>query len=137
MIKRAAVPVCSLVLVLAVPAVAGSKTTFFTSGTRISCQISSGPPLGTLAYCQTTKPASSVELHSNGFAKICKGAGCLGNPPDNAITIKAGKDVVVGPFSCYTDIARTVVCSVTKTGKGFEVSRSGIKKLTLRQAQTL
>jgi hypothetical protein len=138
MIKRALVTVCCLSLAVAVPAVAGSKTTFFkTANGKISCQLSSGGALGTLAYCQTTGPASSAKLHRNGFVKICKGVGCIGNPPENATTITAEHDVVVGPFTCYTTIARTVVCYVTKTGKGLEVSGSGIKKFTVRKVATL
>jgi hypothetical protein len=138
MIKRALVTVCCLSLVLALPAVAGSKTVSFTSlHGRISCQVSSGGAFGTSAYCQSTKPASSVMLHKTGAVRICKGVACLGNAPENATTIKAGKDVVVGPFDCYTDQHHTVTCFVTKSGKGFEVTSTQIKKVTIRQAATL
>jgi hypothetical protein len=138
MIKRALVTVCCLSVALAAPAVAGSKTKFFTSSSgRISCQLASGGALGKIAYCQTTKPASSVKLHSNGLVKICKGVACLGNPPENAKTIKDGTDIVLKPFTCYTDPAHTVVCYVTESGKGFEVSRAGIKKFTVSKLGTL
>ncbi len=133
MIKRSLLALVCLLLVLAVPASAGIPAKFFLSPNgKISCQLSSGAPLGTLAYCQTFKPASSVKLHRNGFAQICKGAACLGNPPDNATTLKVGKSVTVGPFICRS-VTTGVLCYVVKSGKGFEVTSKGIKKETFRQ----
>jgi hypothetical protein len=135
MIKRASVTVFCISLVLAVPAAAGSgRVKFFTyANGKISCQLSSGGTLGALAYCQTLKPASSVTLHKNGFAKICKGAACLGNPPENATVLKKGKSEKVGPFFCET-ITGGVECIVVPAGKGFDVTGAGIKKVTVRES---
>jgi hypothetical protein len=135
MITRSLVAFGCLLLVLAATASAGAPAKFFLSANgKISCQLSSGGPLGTLAYCQTFKPASSVKLHSNGFAQICKGDACLGNPPDNATTLRAGKAERVGPYFCEAESSSKIQCLVVKSGKGFEVSSTGIKKVTVRES---
>ena len=139
MIKRALVTVGCLSLVLAVPASAGKTTVkwFVSPNRNVSCQVSSGVALGTLAYCQTIKPARSATLHGNGFVKFCKGSACLGDPEETAKTLKAGTDATVGPFTCFGERPNIITCYVTKTGKGFEASSTGIKKITLRKVATL
>jgi hypothetical protein len=135
MIKRPVVVLGCLLLVLAATASAASPAKFFLSANgKISCQLSSGGALGTIAYCQTTKPASSVKLHSNGFAQICKGARCLGNPPENATKLRAGKSQKVGPFFCMAESSSKIQCYVVKSGKGFEASSAGINKVTVRES---
>ncbi len=138
MTKSALVTAGCLSLVLAAPASAGSGTVkyFLSANNNISCQVSSGGVLGTLAFCQTIKPARSATLHRNGFVKFCKGVACLGDPADTAKTLKDGKDVVVGPFTCFAD-HNTITCYVTRTNKGFVASKTGIKKITIRQGATL
>ncbi len=139
MIKRALVTAGCLSLVLAVPASAGKGTVkwYLSANRNISCQVSSGGALGTLAYCQTIKPARSATLHSNGFVKLCRGNACLGDPAETAKTLKPGKDAVVGPFTCYAVPGNEITCYVTKTGKGFVASPTGIKKITVRKAMVL
>jgi hypothetical protein len=139
MLKRALVTAGCLSLVLAVPASAGKTTVkwFVSPNRNVSCQVSSGVALGTLAYCQTLKPARSATLHRNGFVKFCTGSACLGDPAETAKTLKATQSASVGPFTCFGEKPNTITCYVTKTGKGFEASRTGIKKITIRQAATL
>jgi len=135
MIKRVAVLLGCTVLVVAAAASAGNSTKFFLSANgNISCQVSYGGALGRIAYCQTLKPAQSVQLHLNGFAKICKGVRCLGNPPENATKLKAGKSVSVGRFFCKAESSSKIVCSVARLGLGFEASSKGIEKVTLRES---
>jgi len=136
MIKRVVVIAGCLSLALAIPASAGSGSVkwYLSANGKISCQLSSGGALGTLAYCQTLKPASSVTLHRNGFAKICKGTRCLGNPPDNAKTLRAGGLAKVGPFYCKAESSSKIQCVVARLGDGFEVSNTGITKVSLGES---
>jgi hypothetical protein len=138
MITRALVTAGLLSLALAIPASAGSGTVeyFLSADNNISCQVSSGGVLGTLAFCQTIRGKASATLHRNGFVKFCKGVACLGDPADTAKPLKDGKDVVVGPFTCFAD-HNAILCYVTKTSKGFVASRGGIKKITIRRGGTL
>jgi hypothetical protein len=139
MIKGALIAVGCLSLMFAVPASAGGGTItwYLSANNNISCQVSSGVAQGTLAYCQTIKPARSATLHRNGLIKFCTGAACLGDPADTAKVLRSGaKDAVVGPFTCYATGRATITCYVTKTGNGFAASPTGIKKITVRRAGT-
>jgi hypothetical protein len=123
-IKRVAVVAVSLVL--AVPALALAKVSFFLSPTHnISCQVSSGQPLGTKAYCQTLTPPQSAILHPDGKTTVCHGEKCLGNPPDDATTLRYGHSITVKPFRCFSSTAG-MNCLIVKTGHGFKISKSGI-----------
>jgi hypothetical protein len=140
MIKRAVVTAGCLSLALAIPASAGSGTIkwYLSANNNISCQVSSGVSQGTLAFCQTIKPARSATLHRNGLIKFCKGTACLGDPADTAKVLKSGgKDAVVGPFTCFATGRGTITCYVTSTGKGFKASPTGIAKFTVRKVGTL
>jgi len=139
MIKPVVVTACCLSLVFALPASAGSGTVkwYVSPNFDVSCQISSGGALGTLAYCQSIKAKQSGTLHRNGFVKVCKGSRCLGDPAETAKTLKAGKRAFVGPFECFGQIPNAITCFISKTGKGFATSSSGVRKVTIREAMVL
>jgi hypothetical protein len=109
---------------------------FLSPSGNISCEMDYGGTLGDQVYCQTFSPAASVTMSLTGALKKCRGQLCLGNPADNAITLAFGRATVVGPFKCSSAKAG-VTCTVASTGaaggkvagKGFEISRSGIRKL--------
>jgi hypothetical protein len=82
--------VAATVIAVAVPAssaLAGVR--WFHSPTRnIQCEVSSGRPRGTYAYCQTFRRPRSVTLRATGRMTTCTGNRCLGNGPENAFTLR-------------------------------------------------
>ena len=52
---------------------------------------------------------------------ICHGQKCVGNPPEDARTLRYGHSISVGPFRC-TALRRGVHCVVKKLGYGFLLS---------------
>jgi hypothetical protein len=111
------------------PSSAWSAVRFFHSPMgNIQCQVSTGATYGRAAFCQTFTPARSVTLHRNGKLKTCRGVKCLGNGPEDATMLKYGKSLAVGPFRC-TSLQRGMRCVVVRTGRGFELSKQGIRRL--------
>jgi hypothetical protein len=122
-----------LALVIAAPSGAakskGVQHFFFGPGPSTSCEMDdSMPKLGTDVYCQTYPHAESVLLRPSGNLSICHGIKCIGNPPDQIPTLVYGSWLTLGPFRCDSTHAG-VKCVVVKTGKGFLISPTKIKRL--------
>jgi hypothetical protein len=127
--KRAAASALVICLVLSVADSASAAVRWFHSPTgNIQCQVSAHDSRGTAAYCQTFKPARSVTLSASGAIKTCRGSHCLGNGPEDAFTLKYGRSVTVGPFRC-TSLQSGMRCVATASGRGFELSRKGVKRV--------
>ncbi len=108
---------------------AGVQHFFFAPGTTTSCELDvSMPGIGTAAYCQTYPHAESVVLHPTGRLTLCHGIRCIGNPPDQVPTLVYGAWLSAGPFKC-TSTRAGVKCVVVKSGKGFLISPTAIKRL--------
>jgi hypothetical protein len=118
------------------PVVAGATTTtvtapaqtshggeFLSPSGNISCEIDNGYIGLHQVYCQTISPPQSVVLTLKGTFKVCKGQQCLGNPADNTPVLAYGHSTRSGPFRC---VSTTSGVSCTVSGKGFQISRSGI-----------
>jgi hypothetical protein len=102
---------------------------FHSPSGNISCEVASKRgALGTYASCQTVNVPRSVTLRADGTTKVCNGVGCLGNGPTTAFTLAYGKSVVVGPFTCAS-LRSGMRCIVTRTGRGFLISRAAVKRL--------
>jgi hypothetical protein len=86
------------------------------------------PGIGTAAYCQTYPHAESVTLRPNGTLKLCHGIQCIGNPPDQVPTLVYGGSLTTGPFRC-TSLHAGVKCVVMKSGRGFLISPTTIRKV--------
>jgi hypothetical protein len=102
---------------------ASGRAGFLTPSGNISCEIDyrSGAS-GDAAFCETLSPAESASLAPDGSVKIC-GLACEGNAAENTPTLAYGTSTGLGPFQCYS-AQDGVTCTVS--GKGFEISRSGI-----------
>jgi hypothetical protein len=119
--------VAAAVLAGAAGASAPKQRFFETSGGAVSCELDNDPStLGVQAFCQTVTPPRSVTLKASGKVKVCSGASCIGNPPDNVKALAAGSHVKLGPFRC-TVKAAAVSCRIAG-GAGFSISRAGAKK---------
>jgi len=106
------------------PVAAGATVRWFHSPSgNIECEVRS-----TYAFCQTWKPARSVELRAGARLERCSGVRCLGNGPSNATTLGYGRSVVVGPFRC-TSLTTGMRCLVRSTGHGFLLSRAGVARI--------
>jgi hypothetical protein len=107
----------------------GTQHFFFGPGPSTSCEMDVGmPQIGTSVYCQTYPHTESVVLHANGTLTICHGIKCIGNPPDQVPTLVYGAWLTAGPFTCDSTHAG-IKCFVVKTGKGFVISPTAIKKI--------
>ena len=112
----------------AMPATAAAKTRWFHSPSgNIQCEVSSGGARGAYAYCQTFTPAASATLKESGRTKVCRGGACLGDGPENAFTLGYGKAVRVGAFRCTSRVSG-MTCRVVGKGRGFTISREGIRR---------
>jgi len=116
----------TLIVALALPAAASARVSWFHSPSgNIQCEVASKDSRGNYAYCQTFNPAASVKLGVKGHSKLCRGAGCVGDGPPNAFTLRYGHSVHVGPFTCTS---RTDGMRCTVGGHGFLISRRGISR---------
>ena len=110
-------------------AAAGEQHFFFAPGVTTSCEVDVAmPKLGTTAYCQTYPHSASVVLHPSGKLAICHGIKCIGNPPDGIPTLTYGAWLDYGPFRC-TSLKSGVKCVVRRTGRGFLISPTSIKRV--------
>jgi hypothetical protein len=115
---------------LVTTAVAGEQHFFFAPGVTTSCEMDSGmATIGTAVYCQTAPHYESVILRANGKLRICHGVKCIGNPPDGVPTLTYGAWLDNGPIRC-TSLKAGVKCVVRKTGKGFLISPTSIKRVS-------
>jgi hypothetical protein len=84
-------------------------------------------PTAHVVDCTAFKPPHAVDMNGNGRFKACHGIGqhcinCGCSPPD-ARPLKYGQHVDVGRFRCES-LHAGVRCTVTKTGKGFLLTRT-------------
>ena len=100
---------------------------FYSPSGNISCEVSSGGARGAYAFCQSEKTPKSVRLSRNGRSKVCRGVACLGNGPENATELAYGRAIRVGAFRC-TSQKSGMRCVVAKSGRGFKLSRDGIRR---------
>jgi hypothetical protein len=113
----------------AAPKPTGVQHFFFGPGPSTSCEMDVGvPKIGTNVYCQTYPHTESVLLHTDGSLTICHGIKCIGNPPDQVPTLVYGNWMTAGPFRCNSTHAG-IKCFVVKTGKGFLISPTAIKRI--------
>jgi hypothetical protein len=109
---------------------AGEQHFFFAPGVTTSCEMDFAmPKTGTDAYCQTVPRYESVVLHANGKLTICHGVKCIGNPPEGTPTLTYGAWLDNGPLRC-TSLKAGVKCFVRKTGVGFLISPTSIKRVS-------
>ena len=106
---------------------------FLTVGANAaSCEIDFRMPgVRTQASCQsvlTSRHPMSAELSTSGSTKVCSGETCMGNPPENAITLAIGDTVALGPFRC-TVLASGVRCIVVSNGRGFLLGARGVTRI--------
>lgn len=110
-------------------AAAAPRQRFFQSPSHnISCEIDLHLAGRSDAYCQTARPSRSVTLSPSGRLKVCRGARCIGNPPEHDKTLPYGHRIRFGPFLCASAVTG-VRCTVRSSGRGFEISRSGIRRI--------
>ena len=124
--------VASLTACLTVPAASAAKGIqhfFFAPGVTTSCEMDyEMPKLGTIAFCQTYPHTESALLRADGRVTICHGLKCIGNPPDQVPTLVYGAWLTAGPIRC-TSLRAGVKCVVAKTGRGFLISPTSIKRV--------
>ena len=108
---------------------AGTQHFFFAPGVTTSCEMGANmPKLGTYAYCQTYPHTESVMLNAAGKISICHGLKCIGNPPDQVPTLEYGAWLDAGPIRC-TSLEAGVKCVVKRTGHGFLIAPTSIKRV--------
>jgi hypothetical protein len=111
------------------PKPAGIQHFFFGPGPSTSCEMDVAvPKIGSAVYCQTYPHTESVVLRATGKLTICHGIKCIGNPPDQVPTLVYGAWMTAGPFRCDSTQAG-IRCVVVKTGRGFVISPTSIKRL--------
>jgi hypothetical protein len=111
-----------------------TNATFYSPSRNISCEMNDGRAgVGSFVYCQSWKRPQSVRMGLDGRPRVCHDAStasthCLGNPGEHTPVLGYGKQVSLEHFRCRSAEAG-VTCTVIKTGKGFRISRSGVKRV--------
>jgi len=111
-----------------------TSAAFYSPSRNISCEMSDGRAgVGSYVYCQSWKRPQSVKMGLDGRPKVCHDASittphCLGDPGEHTPVLGYGKQVALEHFRCRSAQAG-VTCTVIKTGKGFRISRSGVKRV--------
>ena len=83
-----------------------------------------------LVECWTFRPPQKAKLYPGGHVTICRGSerrcklGNIGEGP----TLAYGKQQTVGRFRCVSRFTG-MTCTETRSGKGFLLNRSGVKKI--------
>ena len=78
--------------------------------------------------CATFSPPRLVTMAATGSLNTCSGSQCnVGNPALDTPTPAYGAATGASPFQCLSTVSG-VTCTVTG-GKGFTISRSGIKQV--------
>jgi hypothetical protein len=112
-----------VVLAAAAPASASSSEArwFHSPSGNIQCELRVRSALGTSAFCVSKRPVRCATLNRSG--EIVRHQNCLlGDPRENAFTLRYGKSVRLGPFRC-TSRRTGMRCVVTQSGHGFTISR--------------
>jgi hypothetical protein len=107
-----------------------AKVYFYSPSRNIACTIWGGrrPDV----YCQINEPPGHAALDAKGRVQTCRGRGCLGNygegdvPP--ATMLGYGRQVTSGQFRCLSQRSG-VTCVVVRSGKGFMISRAGVRRV--------
>ena len=103
---------------------------FFSPSRNINCQMGDDGKRAYGVYCQSNNPPGSVGMGVDGRLRICHGRGCVGNPGEGdvppATMLGYGRHVTVGRFRCLSQRSG-VTCTVIQSGRGFLISRAGIR----------
>jgi sugar lactone lactonase YvrE len=101
---------------------------FYSPSHNLSCEMADRDTRGSYVYCQSVKAPKSVRMTVDGRLKICRGTRCLGNPAQSTPALGYGRKITIGRFGCISQ--RTgVKCTVTRSGKGFLIRRSGVRRV--------
>ena len=100
-----------------------TSASFFSPSGNIACQMNLS-----LVRCLTRTPHAWVDLHRDGSLATCHGITCQGDLGEDAFVLDYGKSVRVGGFRC-TLRKHGMKCVRVKSGKGFRISKAGIKRL--------
>ena len=113
------------------PASANAAVAWITSPSRnLDCQMTDRYAGTSEVLCQSTQRPQTVTMAANERLRICRGLQCLGNAPENAVTLGYGKSRAVGKFRC-TSLPAGLRCVVIASGRGFLINREGITPVKL------
>jgi hypothetical protein len=96
---------------------------------NIKCWMGTIPPGGPMG-CQSRTRPQRVNMGADGRLKICRGIRCVGCGCDETKprSLGYGSQVTYGRFRCRS-LRSGVECIVIQSGKGFLISRSGVRRV--------
>jgi uncharacterized protein DUF6636 len=82
------------------------------------------------ANCWSFNPKHYVRMNASGGLRICTGRRCFNDCGcrEEAPILAYGKQLTVGRFQC-TSLRTGINCTVVRSGKGFLISRSGVRRV--------
>jgi hypothetical protein len=85
------------------------------------------------AHCWTVGPPQLVRMNAAGRYTVCRGARCTGAECGciegfDFPRLAYGRTATFAPFRCAS-LQSGVRCTVARTGKGFLISRSGVRRI--------
>jgi hypothetical protein len=91
---------------------------FVSPSRNLSCEMADRDARGSYVHCQSKRLPHSVRMTPTGRLRVCRGAGCLGDPASNTRVLGYTQRITVGRFQCVSQHAG-VRCTVIRSGKGF------------------
>jgi hypothetical protein len=91
---------------------------FVSPSSNLSCEMADRNARGSYVHCQSKRLPHSVRMTPTGRLRLCRGAGCLGDPAGDARVLGYTQRITVGRFQCVSQHAG-VRCTVIRSGKGF------------------
>jgi hypothetical protein len=100
---------------------------FYTPSKNIYCSLGDSSDYRGVT-CVSFKAPQSVKMDASGTLKICHGRRCLGCgcAPEDIPTLGYGSQITAGRFRCRSQQSG-VTCTVIQSGKGFLISRAGVR----------
>jgi hypothetical protein len=111
-----------------------TSASFYSPSKNISCEMDDEREgVGSHVYCQSVAHPHSVKMSLAAGLTICRDGTlattrCLGNPGEHTPVLQYGKHITLAHFRCESQKAG-VLCTVIKTGKGFRIDSTGVRRI--------
>jgi hypothetical protein len=101
---------------------------FASPSRNVSCEMADRDARGSFVHCQSKRLPHSIRMTPTGGLRLCRGAGCLGDPAANTRVLGYTQRITVGRFQCLSQHAG-IKCTVTRSGKGFLIDNVRVHRV--------
>lgn len=101
---------------------------FVSPSRNLSCEMADREVRGSYVHCQSKRLPHSVRMTPTGRLRLCRGAGCLGDPASNTRVLGFTQRITIGRFQCVSQHAG-IRCTVIRSGKGFLIDNVRVHRV--------